>query len=132
MILLPGETAELLWQELSDDEGTYQAHDIVFDNQGRKGSTESGVTKQCYPLTRDFPFLRRTNIHYLVKLISVLIEPYDRLLIMSCEVIVVSNVIMISATLIFMHMWNNRYFHVVDSCDSQGSSRLWCPLHDVF
>ena len=33
-----GETAELLWQELSDDEGTYQAHDIVFDKQSSKGS----------------------------------------------------------------------------------------------
>ena len=40
----------MLWQELSDDEGTYQAHDIVFDNQGRPGSHESGVTKECYPL----------------------------------------------------------------------------------
>ena len=62
VMLLAGETAELLWQELSDDEGTYQAHDIVFDNQGRKGSTatESGVTKWCYPLTtktqETFPF----------------------------------------------------------------------------
>jgi len=30
------ETAELLWQELSDDEGTYQAHDIVYDNNTSK------------------------------------------------------------------------------------------------
>jgi len=30
------ETAELLCQELSDDEGTYQAHDIVFDTQRSK------------------------------------------------------------------------------------------------
>jgi len=40
MILIgvcPGETAELLCQELSDDEGTYQAHDIVFDTPS-KGS----------------------------------------------------------------------------------------------
>ena len=33
-----GETAELLWSELSDDEGTYQAHDIVFDTHNKKGS----------------------------------------------------------------------------------------------
>ena len=39
----PGETAELLCEELSDDEGTYQAHDIYFDTQrtkGRLGSAE--------------------------------------------------------------------------------------------
>merc|ERR1719225_1719447 len=30
------ETAELLWQEMSDDEGTYQAHDIVFDTHNNK------------------------------------------------------------------------------------------------
>merc|ERR1712183_277874 len=30
------ETAELLCQELSDDEGTYQAHDIFFDTQRTK------------------------------------------------------------------------------------------------
>jgi len=33
------ETAELLWQELSDDEGTYQAHDIVFDKHCSKDGT---------------------------------------------------------------------------------------------
>ena len=37
-ITYTGETAELLWQELSDDEGTYQAHDIVFDKHCSKGS----------------------------------------------------------------------------------------------
>jgi len=31
------ETAELLCQELSDDEGTYQAHDIVFDTPSKDG-----------------------------------------------------------------------------------------------
>jgi hypothetical protein len=31
------ETAELLCQELSDDEGTYQAHDIVFDTPTKDG-----------------------------------------------------------------------------------------------
>ena len=35
----PGETAELLWQEMSDDEGTYQAHDIVYDKHSSKGSS---------------------------------------------------------------------------------------------
>ena len=33
-----GETADLLCQELSDDEGTYQAVDIVFDAPLCKGS----------------------------------------------------------------------------------------------
>ena len=35
-----GETAELLCQELSDDEGTYQAVDIVFDAPLCKGSPD--------------------------------------------------------------------------------------------
>jgi len=34
------ETAELLCQELSDDEGTYQAVDIVFDAPLCKGSPD--------------------------------------------------------------------------------------------
>jgi len=35
------ETAELLWQEMSDDEGTYQAHDIVYDKHSSKDGTSA-------------------------------------------------------------------------------------------
>merc|ERR1712002_1404060 len=42
------ETAELLCQELSDDEGTYQAHDIVFDTPS-KGSKDGDAPPRPPP-----------------------------------------------------------------------------------
>ena len=47
MDICTGETAELLCQELSDDEGTYQAHDIVFDTPSKGSLTVMDVAAFC-------------------------------------------------------------------------------------